>query len=372
MMQRYRLFKRGWGVYYCFDNQTGKQESLGTRSKQEAQRILHAKNEAHAQPLLNWQMARAYLAATDPSALSRTWQMVMDEMVKHKRGATQERWVRAMAQQPFEPIRHQTLVETRSEHLLDVLASGTVSTNLFLRRLHNFALDMNWLLAPILPRRQWPAVKFGEKRAITGEEHQKILASEQNPELRDYYNLLWHLGGSQTDIATLRDENIDWPNRTISYGRAKTGSQALIHIGEGVEKIVQSRPSQGYLFPQIAAWKESDRAKAFLRRCKLAGVAGVSLHSYRYAWAEWAKAAGYPERFAQEALGHKSKAVHQAYACFRSSLWSTSPYIEACLRAILPDSGKEPAALHAELFWENSSRPSRSIIRAADSANDRM
>ena len=40
----------------------------------------------------------------------------------------------------------------------------------------------------------------------------------------------------------------------------------------------------------------------------------MTLHSYRYAWAERAKQAGYPERFAQEALGHNSKAVHRAYA----------------------------------------------------------
>ena len=44
------------------------------------------------------------------------------------------------------------------------------------------------------------------------------------------------------------------------------------------------------------------------------GVSGVSLHSYRYSWAERAKTVGYPERFAQEALGHSSKAVHRAYA----------------------------------------------------------
>ncbi|HEX9255171.1 MAG TPA: hypothetical protein VF938_06485 [Candidatus Angelobacter sp.] len=40
----------------------------------------------------------------------------------------------------------------------------------------------------------------------------------------------------------------------------------------------------------------------------------MSLHSYRYAWAERAYTAGYPERFAQAALGHASKVVHQAYA----------------------------------------------------------
>jgi hypothetical protein len=40
----------------------------------------------------------------------------------------------------------------------------------------------------------------------------------------------------------------------------------------------------------------------------------VTLHSYRYAWAERALQCGYPERFAQQALGHNSKAVHHAYS----------------------------------------------------------
>jgi integrase len=48
--------------------------------------------------------------------------------------------------------------------------------------------------------------------------------------------------------------------------------------------------------------------------CRRLGIKGISLHSYRYAWAERAKVAGMPERFAQEALGHNCKAVHRAYA----------------------------------------------------------
>jgi integrase len=52
----------------------------------------------------------------------------------------------------------------------------------------------------------------------------------------------------------------------------------------------------------------------FIKRLKSVDVSGVSLHSYRYAWAERAKEAGYPERFAMQALGHTSKAVHRAYA----------------------------------------------------------
>ena len=94
----------------------------------------------------------------------------------------------------------------------------------------------------------------------------------------------------------------------------KTGSNAMICFGDVAAGILRSRPKKGFLFPQIAQWKETDRAKAFLRRRKLVGVSGVTLHSYRYAWAERALAAGYPERYAQRALGHKSRAVHNAYS----------------------------------------------------------
>jgi hypothetical protein len=64
----------------------------------------------------------------------------------------------------------------------------------------------------------------------------------------------------------------------------------------------------------LAPWPETDRAKAFIRRCRRVGVQGVCLHSYRYACAERARTCGYPERYAQEALGHNSAAVHRAYA----------------------------------------------------------
>lgn len=68
------------------------------------------------------------------------------------------------------------------------------------------------------------------------------------------------------------------------------------------------------LFPYLASVRANDRATEVHQRCQQLGITGVSLHSYRYAWAERAKSAGYPERFAQEALGHNSKAVHRARA----------------------------------------------------------
>lgn len=219
-----------------------------------------------------------------------------------------------MREKPFDLVRNHKLIETRAQHFLQMLDAGTVSTNIFLRRLHNFALDMSWLPVPLIPRRQWPTIKFKDKRAITSEEHDKILAGETNAEWRAYYSLLWHFGGAQSDIASLNAEDIDWDDNVVTFRRMKTQSHVQLHFGADVKALLRKLPNKGFLFPHIAKMKESDRAKAFIRRCRLVGVSGVSLHCYRYAWAERARKCGYPERFAQEALGHNSKAVHRAYA----------------------------------------------------------
>jgi len=347
MKQRFRLYRRKKSErYYIHNELTGKQESLHTSDRAKATRLLHAKNEAGEQPAINLQIARAYLAATDPQIATRTWQLAMDEPAKLKKGPTQDRWMRAMQDKAFDLIRKMPILETRPEHFLRVLENGTVCTNIFLRRLQNFALDMSWLPWPVLPKKRWPVIKFKEKRGITWDEHQKILAREYNPELHAYYEMLWHLGGSQTDMASLCAEDVDWTNLTISYARMKTGSQAMIHFGETVANILQSRPATGYLFQQIVCWKESDRAKAFMRRCRLAGVSGVSLHSYRYAWAERAKTCGYPERFAMENLGHGSNAVTRAYAKKAKVLLpSLEEYEQKVVPLINPDTLRQASAI---------------------------
>jgi hypothetical protein len=91
MRQKYRMFLRGT-VYWVQDNTTAKQESLGTKDRSEARRLFHAKNEACRQPIINMQIARAYLFVGDPESAKRTWQAVMDEIVKLKHDETLRRW----------------------------------------------------------------------------------------------------------------------------------------------------------------------------------------------------------------------------------------------------------------------------------------
>jgi hypothetical protein len=75
MKQRFIVFRRG-AVFYCEDTETGKQLSLRTRDKAAACALLHAKNESLRQPVLNRQIARAYLlfgcsASTGPRSFER-------------------------------------------------------------------------------------------------------------------------------------------------------------------------------------------------------------------------------------------------------------------------------------------------------------
>ena len=321
MKDRYRLIRYGHrsGTFYLHDNETGQRESLETKDRKQAERLIHARNEAVLLGRQNLQVARVYLSVADPQVKNRTWQVAMDEIIKgYSEGPTKRRWQIAVEQEVFDRLRNKVIVETVADDFKSVLNQGTVSTNVFLRRIHNFCLGMNWLPWPILPKKMWPAVHYGEKRAITWEEHSQIIAREANPERRDFYELCWHLGGSQTDIASLHGEDIDWENRTISYVRRKLRRRntqpPLIRFGPEVAKILERLPKQGPLFPYLITVRAGDRATEFHQRCQGLGIKGVSLHSYRYAWAERARKAGYPERFAQEALGHNSKAVHRAYA----------------------------------------------------------
>ena len=315
MRKRFRLYKRkNGGRYYIHDEVTGKQDSLHTSDHATAVRLFHSRQEAEQQPAVNLQIARAYLAASDPQIATRNWQFVMDELVKLKKDQTQHRWQTAIKDKAFDLIRHLPILETRPELFLRVLESEKVSTNVYLRRIHNFALDMTWLPWPVLAKKRWPAVEFKEKRGITLAEHQAIVARENNAERRAFYKLAWHLGASQSDLAFLEAENVDWDHHVISYKRMKTKTVAIMRFDEDMAEILRDLPGNGPLFPYLRTVRAGDRATEFKQRCDGLGIKGVTLHSYRYAWAERAKTAGYPERYAQVNLGHNSKAMTRAYS----------------------------------------------------------
>jgi integrase len=316
MNDRYRLILRKLrgGIFYCVDKITGKRTSLQTTDAAEARQLIAAKNQSHHQPALNMQMAKAYLVACDPAWTERTWQDVMNRIQVQGKDSSKNRCQRALKSPVFDTLRSKKLIGTTADDFLAVIYDKRVSSTHYLRRVHNFALNLGWLAKPVLAPCCWPKRQPKSRRGITLAEHQSILADEHNPERNLYYQLLWEVGAAQSDAASLTHENVDWPTRTLTYFRMKTGEQAQMSISKRLEGILNQLPTEGPLFPTIATTNSRARSAEFCRRCRLLGIKGVSLHSYRYAWAERAKVAGMPERFAQEALGHNSKAVHRAYA----------------------------------------------------------
>ncbi len=80
--------------------------------------------------------------------------------------------------------------------------------------------------------------------------------------------------------------------RTIPLTRKKTGAPVIVHLGGDALNLFKDLPAEGVLFPYLSGVRAGDRATEFGQRCRQLGIYGVTLHSYRYAWAERAKVAG--------------------------------------------------------------------------------
>ena len=202
--QRYYLFRRG-RVFYFQDAETGEQKSLHTQDAKSAEALFRAKIQAFEQPLMNLALAKVHLAAIDPQLSARRWSDLMQEVVgRCAKESTQKRYLRAIRSKPFNLIRERKIVETRAEDLRAVMAAGGVFTNEFLKCLHNLAQGLGWLPWPIIPSKMWPQVKSKSKRAVTEEEHNRIIEAEKCQERKIYYEVLWETGAAQCEVPPKR------------------------------------------------------------------------------------------------------------------------------------------------------------------------
>jgi len=318
-MNRYRLFRRSSGRYFIQDNRTGKQESLKTSNKEEAERLFLHRNEAHRTTGANRAIAAGYLSIADPEIKTRNWAHVMKYFCEQPcKDSTKKRKLTAIKDPALKALRSVILIDTNPEQFFSVLNKGTVSTNCYLRKFHNLARDMKWLHEDVLTRKMWPVVRYGEKRAITLEEHRKIVAATHTLERQKYYQVLWETGASQSDIAKLTAEKIDWVTGSINFVRMKldgtSAGRVNLLMGPTLENLVATLPRKGLLFPGLAKVGENDRATVFARTCEKLGIEGVTLHSYRYSLIQRAKACGYPKRHAMAMVGQSREQTHDNYA----------------------------------------------------------
>ena len=281
MQDRYWLYQRENGIYYLQDKITQKQESLRTKDHVAAHRVLSSRNQAVEQPMLNRTMAKAYLSGKSPELATRTWAEVMDHYCKAGLDSTRDRKERTFRSAPFQRFRKVALIDTEADHLFAVLdhkrAAGT-SAHHYLRRIHNYALHLGWLLAPVIADAGWPPVRAKKKLALTEEEHRRIIARERDTERRLYYEMLWETGGAQSDIANLHWDRIDLQNRTLIFTRQKLegkgGGESCLCIGARIQAILDQLPKEGFLFPGLRLQPSNNRASYFRKACLACGVKG--------------------------------------------------------------------------------------------------
>src|ERR1022692_4372213 len=222
MKTKYTLFRRS-GIYYSQDAATGQQKSLRTRDQTEALQLINARNEAHRQPVLNLHLARAYLTASDPAFVERTWQSVMEQLQSRGKDSSRTRYANVFKSSAFDGLRNKRLLETTADDFLAVFKDGKVSIVYFLKRLHNFALSLGWIALPVVAPYLWPKYEAKDRRGLTPDEQQSVLAIEKKAEWKFLLELLWETGAAQGDAAAMTAEDVDWQSRTITYFRAKTG-----------------------------------------------------------------------------------------------------------------------------------------------------
>ena len=192
----------------------------------------------------------------------------MADIILDKEGPTLHRWKTAIKDPAFNLIRPKVVVTTLPDDFLAVLRAGTVSTNVYLRRLQNHCLDLGWLPVHILPKKKFPKIEHKVKRAITWDEHCRIIAREGNPERRDFYELCWYFGGSQSDVAGLHAEDLDYERRCFAYDRPKTGNMGAMRIGGKAWEVHPAPPALGpavSLPCQRAGSRPGDRVQTAVR-----------------------------------------------------------------------------------------------------------
>ena len=260
MKTKYTMFRRG-GVFYAQDSATGKQTSLRTKDETEAKSLLNARNEAQRQPVLNLHLARAYLTASDPAFVERTWQTVMEQLQSRGKDSSRERYATVFKSSSFDALRHKKLLETTTDDFFAIFKDGKVSIVYFLKRLHNFALSLGWIAIPIVAPYLWPKYEAKSRRGITHDEQECVLAIEKKAEWKLSLELLWETGAAQGDAAAMTAEDVDWQTHTITYFRMKTGSRAQFTISKALEKVLQQLPTTGVLFPKLSTFSANDRAR---------------------------------------------------------------------------------------------------------------
>lgn len=116
-----------------------------------------------------------YLSAKSPELMERTWADVIARYAQGGPPESVDRKTRAFRSQPFARLLKAKLIDTEADHLFAVpehKKAGNAAHH-YMRRIHNYAVHLGWLLAPVMADAAWPPVRKKHYEAIAEEEQRR-------------------------------------------------------------------------------------------------------------------------------------------------------------------------------------------------------
>ena len=305
MKPAFRLFRRK-RIYWSQNNETGKQKSLHTSDKDEARRLLNAKNEAAQNPAaLNIQIGRNYLAAADPEMAQRTWKDVFDRMLEGKKGSTRERFERAGADKAYEPLWNFACWRQGRTTLTGVLEAGTVATNFSSGECTITPSRWAGSLPESSPRGSGRRSSTARREPSRRRSIARYRSRNQFGARARFTNCAGTREGHRAILHHLSQDIIAKKTPSLTAAE-KPPSMSFRRWGPKVKAILAELPLIGPLFPHLKDMRASDRATEFKRACRRAEVlVSLSTHTATHG------------RSAQQRTATKSATLRQRWGTIR-------------------------------------------------------
>lgn len=345
----YKLWKRGdrEGVYYIKPKNGGPWKSTGSKDKDKAIEWADAECgcDDNENAMHHKKVAEAHLMKCNPEWVTNTWDAIAQRAINaprqigkvgKKRASTVITMTSYWNGKRWDNIRHKRCIDTVAADFEKSLKGAGLGLIEFGQLLHNHATDHNLIPYPVMGKKCWPrAIRKNMSRALTEEDHRTLLKHIQDPQLapfkrasernlpttpkqwrdewENWFWFLWWTGASNKDAANIRAEDIDWKANCIKFSRTKTSTKSTVAIGQSLRTLLKKLPTKGYLFPCLQNMTTSNRSRTFRILADWCGLEKVTLHGYRFGWAERAKETGMTTEDRMASLGHKTPQMAAHY-----------------------------------------------------------
>ena len=369
----YRLKKNSRGIWTAVDKKTKKQTSLkckGTREQAEEIADIQFGNTDDSNAAHHMKAAEAHLMKCNPEYATNTWDMVADKLIKSKRKcggpmklSTTRTYKSCWNHKGWDVLRHKRCIDTTPRDFEEATKDMGYLNVKFGQKLHNFAINRMLIPYAIMGLDMWPVVTIKGPicRAIKEDEHLKVLKFIDDPKMahwrqlvkthggkpidwmnewKAFLSLLWYTGASQTDASMMKAENVKWDQGVLEYRRIKWKEplkhapvRVAIAAGGALEKLLKKLPKKGPLFPLLINTDHSNRCRTFARFVDWLDFSNVSMHGYRYSFAERAKEKGMSAEDRMTTLGHKNFEMTSHYDQEAQVIPASIEIIEGGLKA---------------------------------------